>query len=116
VLGLTCQLPSTLILPAGWPGRLLHSRTRPLEKRVVEGDRRERTRKGRKLLSTLLAFSGVNSGTRVVLMLERTPQKVVHLTTNTSPEKTFGCQSVVREIIRLSRYLHTPAKQVSFKR
>ena len=62
---------SDIDLPAGWPGCLLHSRTRPLEKLVVEGGKRRKNKKGgRKLLSTLLAFSGVNSGTRVVSVLE----------------------------------------------
>jgi hypothetical protein len=59
---------SDIDLLAAWPGCLRHSRTRPLEKLLVEGEKEERTRRGRKLLSTSLAFSGVNSGTRVVLM------------------------------------------------
>jgi hypothetical protein len=33
-------------LLAGWPGRLLHSRTRPLEKRVVEGGKKRKNKEG----------------------------------------------------------------------
>jgi hypothetical protein len=85
---------------AGPAARLLHSRTRPLEKRVVEGERKEKERgRGRKLLSTLLAFSGVNSGTRVILMLEWTRQKVVHLTTNTAQSTLL--QSVLAQVVTL---------------
>jgi hypothetical protein len=48
------------------------------------GGKKKEQEEGRKLYSTLLAVSGVNFGTRVVLMPERTPQEVVHLTAHTS--------------------------------
>jgi hypothetical protein len=46
VFGMTCQLPPTLIcLLPGPAACLLHSRTRPLVKLLVEGEKEERRRR-----------------------------------------------------------------------